>query len=208
MRLHPLHHVTGITIVVLFFIYRLWGVISTVLEPLSPHELSKEELAVTSTYPHEGAQCIPKIIHQVYLGFDNEIMPQSWNQSQQSCIDLHPDYEHKVWYFVECNRDLLKSHQLWTNDTARELLTKEYPWFLETYDTYRYPIQRADSIRYFILAHDGGIYVDLDNVFNPQDRVSDSICPHELTKNRDANVTLTHYSRFPLGCQGRQSGWD
>jgi mannosyltransferase OCH1-like enzyme len=41
---------------------------------------------------------------------------------------------------------------------------KEYPWFLETWDNYRFPIQRADSIRYFILAHHGGIYVDLDNV--------------------------------------------
>ena len=39
-----------------------------------------------------------------------------------------------------------------------------YPWFLDTYDNYRYPIQRADSIRYFILASHGGIYIDLDNV--------------------------------------------
>jgi mannosyltransferase OCH1-like enzyme len=46
---------------------------------------------------------------------------------------------------------------------------KEYPWFLETWDNYRFPIQRADSIRYFILAHHGGIYVDLDNVSRPRD---------------------------------------
>lgn len=30
------------------------------------------------------------------------------------------------------------------------------------YDSYKYPIQRADSIRYFILHHFGGIYMDLD----------------------------------------------
>ena len=70
---------------------------------------------------------------------------------------------------------LLNSYQLWTNDTTRELLTNEYPWFLRTYDNYKYPIQRADSIRYFILAHYGGIYVDLDNVCNPRERVSSSI---------------------------------
>lgn len=40
----------------------------------------------------------------------------------------------------------------------------EYPWFLETFDTYRFPIQRADAIRYFILAHYGGVYIDLDDV--------------------------------------------
>jgi len=43
------------------------------------------------------------------------------------------------------------------------LLAKEYPWFLETWKGYRHNIQRADSIRYFILAQYGGIYIDLDN---------------------------------------------
>lgn len=38
-----------------------------------------------------------------------------------------------------------------------------YPWFLETFDGYRFPIQRADAIRYFVLAHFGGIYIDLDD---------------------------------------------
>lgn len=39
-----------------------------------------------------------------------------------------------------------------------------YPWFLETFDSYPYPIQRADAIRYFVLHHFGGIYIDLDDV--------------------------------------------
>ena len=39
-----------------------------------------------------------------------------------------------------------------------------YPWFLETFDNYQFPIQRADAIRYFVLAHYGGIYIDLDDV--------------------------------------------
>jgi mannosyltransferase OCH1-like enzyme len=39
-----------------------------------------------------------------------------------------------------------------------------YPWFLETFDGYPYPIQRADAIRYFVLHHFGGIYIDLDDV--------------------------------------------
>ena len=44
------------------------------------------------------------------------------------------------------------------------LIVARYPWFLETYDGYPYPIQRADSIRYFVLHHFGGIYIDLDDV--------------------------------------------
>lgn len=51
---------------------------------------------------------------------------------------------------------------LWTDATSHEFIAEHYPWFLETFDNYRYPIQRADAIRYFILYHYGGIYMDLD----------------------------------------------
>lgn len=49
---------------------------------------------------------------------------------------------------------------------AYKLLKHRYPWFLEDWDGYEFPIQRADAIRYFILAHYGGIYIDLDDVSN------------------------------------------
>ena len=51
---------------------------------------------------------------------------------------------------------------LWTDASSREFIANEYPWFLDTFDGYTYPIQRADAIRYFVLYHYGGIYVDLD----------------------------------------------
>lgn len=54
--------------------------------------------------------------------------------------------------------------QLWTDAKSRELIATEYPWFLSTFDNYTQPIQRADAIRYFVLAHFGGIYIDLDDV--------------------------------------------
>ena len=61
--------------------------------------------------------------------------------------------------------------QLWTDVKSRELIATEYPWFLNTFDNYSQPIQRADAIRYFVLAHYGGIYIDLDDVgsFPPWD---------------------------------------
>src|SRR5690606_15288628 len=37
-----------------------------------------------------------------------------------------------------------------------------FPWFLETYDSYPYDIQRVDVVRYFLLYKYGGIYSDLD----------------------------------------------
>jgi mannosyltransferase OCH1-like enzyme len=54
--------------------------------------------------------------------------------------------------------------QLWTDELSMEFIAREYPWFLETFQNYPYPIQRADAIRYFVLAHYGGIYIDLDDV--------------------------------------------
>lgn len=38
-------------------------------------------------------QIIPKIIHQTYK---NETIPEVWQEAQQSCIELHPDYEYIV----------------------------------------------------------------------------------------------------------------
>ena len=51
---------------------------------------------------------------------------------------------------------------LWTDASAREFIAQHYSWFLDTFDGYTYPIQRADAIRYFVLYHYGGVYIDLD----------------------------------------------
>lgn len=51
---------------------------------------------------------------------------------------------------------------LWTDASSREFIAEHYPWFLDTFDNYEFPIQRADVIRYFVLYHYGGIYLDLD----------------------------------------------
>ncbi|CAK9439198.1 uncharacterized protein LODBEIA_P34220 [Lodderomyces beijingensis] len=87
---------------------------------------------------------IPKIIHQTYKSAD---IPEIWKPGQQACIDLHEDYQ----------------YILWTDEMAREFISEEFPWFLKTWDSYPYNIQRADAIRYFALYHYGGIYIDLDD---------------------------------------------
>lgn len=53
-------------------------------------------------------------------------------------------------------------YMLWTDAASRDFIAKEYAWFLDTFDAYTYPIQRADAIRYFVLYHFGGVYLDLD----------------------------------------------
>lgn len=43
-----------------------------------------------------------------------------------------------------------------------EFVGAEYPEFLALYQGYRYNIQRADALRYFLLHYYGGVYLDLD----------------------------------------------
>ncbi|KAL2017365.1 hypothetical protein VTK56DRAFT_2288 [Thermocarpiscus australiensis] len=113
--------------------------------------ITQEEVA--AAYNHTGngrTQYVPKIIHQVFHNWHdpgNDTLPPDWDALRRNCINLNPDFEFK----------------LWTENTSREFIEAEYPWFLRTYDSYRYPVQRVDAVRYFLLLHYGGIYMDLDN---------------------------------------------
>lgn len=57
---------------------------------------------------------------------------------------------------------MISEYMLWTDESAHDFMEQHYPSFLQMYDSYKYNIQRADSIRYFLLDHFGGIYMDLD----------------------------------------------
>ena len=72
--------------------------------------------------------------------------------SQASCLRWHPEPE---W-----------EYKLWTDADADAFIEREYPEFLDTFRNYPYPIQRADAIRYFVLDHYGGVYIDLDDGCN------------------------------------------
>ena len=73
-------------------------------------------------------------------------------------------------------------NQLWTDAKSRDLIATEYPWFLNTFDNYTQPIQRADAIRYFVLAHFGGIYIDLDDVSSLGFPLSLSLGGHQASR--------------------------
>jgi hypothetical protein len=81
------------------------------------------------------------------------------------------------------------TYMLWTDETQRELIKNHFPFFLDTYDNYRFNIQRADAVRYFILYMYGGIYADLDyepltNFYDylPKDRVALVESPYQYNE--------------------------
>jgi hypothetical protein len=86
---------------------------------------------------------IPRIIHQTWK---DSTLPDNYAGYRQTVLARHPGWRHR----------------LWTDADNRLLIAKHYPWFLETYDGYRHGIERADAVRYFILLHYGGVYIDLD----------------------------------------------
>ncbi|XP_052778283.1 uncharacterized protein LOC128215604 [Mya arenaria] len=97
---------------------------------------------------------IPHILHQTYK---SEEIPTHYVPMIKSFLELHPNW---TYYF-------------WTEDSARRLLAKKYPYFLPIWDGYKDPMNRADALRYFVLYEYGGVYTDCDVRFlRPLDRAT------------------------------------
>lgn len=88
---------------------------------------------------------IPRIIHQIFFQ-GKAAAPKSYRRYHQTVLKNHSNWQH---YF-------------WDETNSRNFLEEKYPWFLATYDSYPYMIQRCDAIRYFLLDHYGGFYIDMD----------------------------------------------
>jgi mannosyltransferase OCH1-like enzyme len=95
---------------------------------------------------------IPRIIH--FIWFKNlyethsEIsdIPASGSNTPDLCRKYNPDFTINIW----------------NTTAAHDFFEAEYAWFLPTYDAYIHPIQRVDALKYFLLWHYGGVYMDLD----------------------------------------------
>jgi len=86
---------------------------------------------------------IPRIIHQTWK---TDEVPPKWQGFARSWCEQHPGWEYR----------------LWTDADNRAFIAQRFPDFLATFDGYRYGIQRADAVRYFLLYAYGGVYADLD----------------------------------------------
>lgn len=125
-------------------------------------------------------QQIPALIHQTWKDTD---VPPEWQEWAESWRLHHPGW----------------GYRLWTDADNRAFLQEHYPWFLPIYDGYPEAIMRADAIRYFLLDHFGGLYVDLDfECLSPVDGILDG---HELVLGcePEAHTQLLLARRSGLG---------
>mmetsp|Transcript_14981 Transcript_14981/g.24380 ORF Transcript_14981/g.24380 Transcript_14981/m.24380 type:complete len:342 (+) Transcript_14981:66-1091(+) len=120
----------------LYLAYKKWTFVD-------PCELDRNAVASFSEATHLK---FPKIIHQQWK--TDQVPEGEFLEYHNAWKSLYPEPEY--------------THMLWTDKTMRELIENDFPWFLEAYDGYVMNIQRADSVRYFILYKYGGIYADLD----------------------------------------------
>ena len=86
------------------------------------------------------------ILHQTYRTRDS--VPSMWHNTSESCRQKHAHWTHQYFWTDETGRDFIKQH--FSADA------------LANYDSYMFPIQRADALRYYVLYHYGGVYLDLD----------------------------------------------
>lgn len=110
------------------------------LKPIEAFEFKESQLTFDES---ATSSRIPRIIHQSYK---TSSLPTVWADTPSRWKKANPDFE----------------YMFWSDEDNRNLIATDYPWFLETYDSYPFPIQRADSARYFAVLKHGGIYADLD----------------------------------------------
>ena len=119
---------------------------------------------------------IPRIIHQIWFQLNGGPVtpPAEYDEMRASWRRLHPG-----WVFMD-----------WNLEKSRQLLLDHYPEYLELFDGYKRDIFRIDSIRYFILHHYGGFYVDTDCLAN---QAITELCDHKVV------LALNKYTKDAMG---------
>ena len=89
-------------------------------------------------------------IHQVFWAFREG---GSISDFPQFVAQTGRTFDYCVKYGID--------YKMWGRNDCEKLIDK-YPQYRELWDNFRFPIQRADFIRYLILYDEGGIYLDCD----------------------------------------------
>ena len=89
---------------------------------------------------------VPRIIHQIMLTDGRPPTLEEYESAIKSCRNLHPNW----------------THHIWSDEDAKTFIGQHYPAIFPHYEGYKQSIQRANILRYALLDHYGGVYLDLD----------------------------------------------
>lgn len=86
-------------------------------------------------------------IHQIWLDLGKgPVPPERIQKFIQTWKQKHPHW----------------THVLWTDEKAEKFFKQYYPQFLPMYHEFGKSVKKVDSLRYFLMYHYGGLYVDAD----------------------------------------------
>jgi hypothetical protein len=103
-----------------------------------------EPVALIHPSTRDHTNGIPHIVFQTWKSRVD--IPINYRYWRKTIIDNNPGFE--------CI--------LWDDADNRAFITKNFSWYLPTYDRYPKEIFRADAIRPFFLLANGGVYADMD----------------------------------------------
>jgi len=118
------------------------GLKSITSKPIFNYESPLTEIGDATSDKHRVH--IPRIVHVTYKS--REELPEEWEKSIQVWEEMHPDWEIRFW----------------SDKDIEEFVHNEFPQYEALHKSYKYVIQRVDSVRYMILHHYGGLYSDMD----------------------------------------------
>lgn len=135
----------------------------------------------------DASSKLPKIFHQQWSSVEE--MPSYIRDWRARLLETFPSPEFQ--------------HLLWTDASQREFISKNYAWFLPTYDGYGASIRRHDAFRTFALHYYGGVYLDADYEVRtqfweslPDDAPAATESPHP--REFMQNVLMSSPARHPF----------
>ncbi len=126
------------------YIYALPSVADEPSRPIYQLEAVARDGQSTTGVPRIGE--VPLLFHQIFLNYTP--MPTTWPRNIESCKSRTTEFR----------------YVLWDRRKVERFLHESFPWFMNTYRSYPYDVQRADAARYFIMYTFGGLYMDMDLV--------------------------------------------
>lgn len=123
-------------------VFRTYATFGSLELDLYTYPPTAEETEIASQSP----QLAPKILHQILLREGRNSSLAKYEPARQSCIAAHADWE----------------YMLWTDENATAFVRANYPDVVVHYTNYAQTIQRTNILRYLLLHHYGGVYLDVD----------------------------------------------
>lgn len=115
---------------------------------------------MTSLSENKRVKIKKNLMNQIFFDFDVHQVYGVFNDGK-SWEDI-PEFKDNVKATKKFCDDNDYTYMMWSLEDCEKLLAEHYPEYIQLWNDFTYPVQRADFIRYCILNTYGGCYIDCD----------------------------------------------